>query len=171
MTIEHVEGPLKIQVITLSDRAAAGEYEDRSGRVLVEALESHFSNSNWSACIQREVIPDDADTLRARLRDAGAEGAHIIFTTGGTGIGPRDITPDVVADMLDKEMPGIMEYIRVKYGATTPSALISRSIAGVLGKSLVYVLPGSTRAVKEYMTEILKTLDHSLLMLRGVDAH
>ena len=95
----------------------------------------------------------------------------IIFTTGGTGIGPRDITPEVVKPLLDKEIPGIMESIRIKYGMEKPNALLSRSIAGVMKKSLIYTLPGSVRAVNDYMSEILKTLEHLIYMQRGIDAH
>ena len=85
---------------------------------------------------------------------------NIIITTGGTGIGPRDITVETVTPMLTKEIPGIMEYIRIRYGTEKPNALLSRGVAGIIGKSLIYTLPGSVRAVEEYMTEILKTLKH-----------
>jgi molybdopterin biosynthesis enzyme MoaB len=95
----------------------------------------------------------------------------MIFTTGGTGIGPRDITVDVISSLLTKEIPGVMEFIRVKYGAENPAALLSRGKAGISGKSLIYTLPGSLKAVDEYMSEILKTLKHTFLMLYSVDAH
>ena len=95
----------------------------------------------------------------------------MIFTTGGTGIGPRDITPDVVAPMLDRELPGVMEFIRMKHGERLPSALLSRSVAGTIGNMLIYTLPGSVKAVREYTAEILRTLPHSLLMLHGINAH
>ena len=94
-----------------------------------------------------------------------------VFTTGGTGIGPRDFTVDKIKPMLDKEIPGIMEMIRMKYGAEKPNALVSRSIAGVMGQSLLFSLPGSVRAVDEYMTEILKSLMHLVYMLHGLDRH
>ena len=94
-----------------------------------------------------------------------------VFTTGGTGIGPRDITPDVIETMADRLIPGIMEHIRIQFGAEKPNALLSRSIAAVMGQTLVYALPGSVRAVSEYMGEILKTFEHALLMIHGIDAH
>ena len=94
-----------------------------------------------------------------------------MITTGGTGIGPRDFTPDVVQSMLDKEIPGLMELIRMKYGQEKPAALLSRSVAGVMGKSLVFTLPGSVRAVSEYMSEILRSLNHMIFMLNGIDLH
>ena len=96
---------------------------------------------------------------------------NIIFTTGGTGIGPRDITTDTVRPMLSKEIPGIMEFIRVKYGMEKPNALLSRSLAGIIGKSLIYTLPGSVKAVDEYIDEILKTIDHTVMMQYGIDKH
>jgi molybdenum cofactor synthesis domain-containing protein len=100
-----------------------------------------------------------------------AGGADVIFTSGGTGIGPRDVTPETIRAVLDREIPGVMEYIRVKYGRTKPSALLSRSVAGVIGSTLVYALPGSVRAVREYLAEILRSLEHAVLTVRGIDLH
>ena len=94
-----------------------------------------------------------------------------MFTTGGTGVGPRDVTPDVVAALADKTIPGIMDAIRIKYGAAKPNALLSRSVAAVIRSTLVYTLPGSVRAVEEYMDEILKTLEHLIFTLHGLDLH
>ncbi len=91
-----------------------------------------------------------------------------IFTTGGTGIGPRDITPDVIRPLLDREIPGIMDHIRIKYGTALPQALLSRSVAGVIAKTQVYALPGSPKAVEEYLAEILKILIHATLMVHGL---
>jgi len=109
--------------------------------------------------------------LKALLKQLIDQNTDIVFTTGGTGIGPRDITPDVVKSLLDKEIPGIMEMIRVKYGMQFPNALISRSIAGVAGKTLIYALPGNPKAVKEYSDEIFKTVEHSFRMLYNIDEH
>ena len=97
--------------------------------------------------------------------------ADVIFTTGGTGIGPRDFTPETVRSILDKEIPGIMELIRVKYGMEKPAALLSRGVAGVAGKTLIYTLPGSVKAVSEYCNEILPTIEHSMYMIEGIDSH
>jgi molybdenum cofactor synthesis domain-containing protein len=95
----------------------------------------------------------------------------LVITTGGTGVGPRDITPEVVKELLDKEIPGIMEMIRMKYGAEKPNALLSRGVAGLMGNAFVYTLPGSVKAVNEYMSEITKTLKHLYLMRMGIDSH
>jgi len=109
--------------------------------------------------------------LEKLLKEARKDQVDIIITTGGTGIGPRDITPDVVKPFIDKEIPGIMELIRFKYGSVKPNALISRAIAGVMSGTLIYTLPGSVKAVEEYMTEITPTLRHSIYMLHNLDAH
>jgi molybdopterin adenylyltransferase len=161
----------KILVITLSDRASAGDYEDRSGPVIGDRIQDYFDSLKWKYAIGRKLIPDDPDMLRKLLLEAKAGNTDLIITTGGTGIGPRDFTPDVVKPLLDKEIPGIMELIRIKYGQEKPNALLTRAIAGVMGNSLVYTLPGSVKAVEEYTEEIFKTLKHSIYMLNGLDLH
>ncbi len=170
-TFTYVPRAMKVQVITLSDRASAGEYEDLSGPEIETLLLAGFESTHWRIAVERILIPDDANLLRSQLELAKDKGVDVIFTTGGTGIGPRDITPDVVGPMLDRELPGVMEFIRMKHGERLPSALLSRSVAGTIGNTLVYTLPGSVKAVREYVEEILKTLPHSLLMLHGINAH
>lgn len=161
----------KVTVITLSDRASRGEYADRSGPKIGQLLTSFFETEGWKFVIDHKLIPDDITALRTLMEEARDTQADIVITTGGTGIGPRDITPDVVKPFLDKEIPGIMELIRFKYGSVKPNALLSRAIAGVMKGSLVYTLPGSVKAVEEYMTEIVPTLRHSIYMLHNLDAH
>ncbi len=107
--------------------------------------------------VETVILPDDADKLERQIRKYVQEKTDIIFTTGGTGLGPRDITPDVIRPLLSKEIPGIMEMIRVKYGMQFPNALVSRSIAGLIGETLIYALPGSPKAAREYAEEIFKT--------------
>jgi molybdopterin adenylyltransferase len=160
----------EVLVITLSDRAHRGEYEDLSGPLVRKKLEEYFNQTGWGYNINQTMIPDDSLTLKELLRSAGNV-YNIIITTGGTGIGPRDITVETVQPLLSKEIPGVMEYIRIKYGTQKPNALLSRGIAGITGKSLIYTLPGSPGAVEEYMTEILKTLTHTVLMQYGIDPH
>ena len=161
---------LDIQIITLSDRAFRGEYSDLSGPRIREMLSEYFSSFGWEIHIKINVIPDDPIILRDLLK-VSTPVNNIIITTGGTGIGPRDITVETVTPLLNKEIPGIMEFIRVKYGLEKPNALLSRGVAGIMGKSLIYTLPGSLRAVEEYMSEILKTLRHTLYMQYGIDTH
>ncbi len=168
MAATHTERPLSVRVITLSDRASEGVYEDLSGRTIVAQLEEFFAATRWHLSIDRVLIPDDAEKLKNLLVKGRDEGIDLIFTTGGTGIGPRDITPDTIIALADKEIPGIMDHIRIKYGAELPSALISRSVAAVMGGTIVFALPGSVKAVKEYMSEIIKNTEHLLLMLHGL---
>jgi molybdenum cofactor synthesis domain-containing protein len=160
----------EVLIITLSDRAFKGEYLDLSGPRIKEKLSEFFTAQKWKSDIRTALIPDDAGTLQKLIGEA-CEKVNIIFTTGGTGIGPRDITIETVKPLLSKEIPGIMEFIRIKYGAEKSNALLSRGIAGIAGKSLIYTLPGSVRAVDEYMAEILKTLKHTVLMQHGIDSH
>jgi len=121
--------------------------------------------------VEHIIIPDDSQQLEEHLTKAKNNTVDVVITTGGTGIGKRDITVDTVRPMLDKEIPGVMEMIRMKYGIEKPNALLSRGVAGVMNDSLVYTLPGSVKAVNEYMTEILKTMQHLIYMLHGIDAH
>lgn len=160
----------EVIVITLSDRAFRGEYEDTSGPRVKEMLELFFSDAGWHCNIILKLIPDDAVML-SDLLIGSLSGRNIIITTGGTGIGPKDITVETVTPLISKSIPGVMEYIRMKYGADNPGALLSRGIAGIAGKALVYTLPGSLRAVEEYMTEIIKTLKHTIHMQYGIDTH
>lgn len=169
--VEYLPKTLAIKIITLSDRAYRGEYTDRSGPRLRELLEGFLSGKRWHPRIEMTILPDDRDLIREELMAAKDSGTDVVFTTGGTGIGPRDITPEIVAEVCDKLIPGIMEHIRMKFGSDKPNALLSRSVAGVAGQTLVYALPGSVRAVEDYMGEILKTLEHLLFMLHGLDAH
>ena len=160
----------KVLIITLSDRAFRKEYDDLSGPKVKDIITHFFSSAGWSSIIKTELIADDAEALRTLIVE-GSTTFNIIITTGGTGIGPRDITVETIQPLLTKEIPGIMDFIRVKYGADKPNALLSRSIAGIIGQSLIYTLPGSVRAVEEYMNEILKTLKHTINMQYGIDKH
>jgi len=160
----------EILIITLSDRAFRGEYEDLSGPKVKEMITEFFASSGWSFNVKTTLIPDESSMLKDLLNEAGNI-YNIIFTTGGTGIGPRDITVETVTPLLNKQIPGVMEFIRIRYGTENPAALLSRGVAGITGKSLIYTLPGSVKAVEEYMTEIVKTLKHTIFMQYGIDKH
>ncbi len=170
-TIEYIPRALRIQIITLSDRAFAGIYDDRSGPVAKQILANFFTDKRWHWQIDTTILPDDARELGRCLQDATAKETDIIFTLGGTGVGPKDIVPEVVISVCDKIIPGIMENIRGKYGSDKPAALLSRSTAGVINKTQIYALPGSVTAVQEYLQEILKTLEHTIFMLHDIDIH
>lgn len=163
--------PLRVLVVTLSDRAAAGVYEDKGGPLIRQRLEDFFEGSGVELQVQSALLSDDAQGLRDTLVEARDVGVHAVFTTGGTGVGPRDNTPEVVLDLADKVIPGIMELIRIKYGADKPCALLSRTVAAMLGETVVYTLPGSTKGVDEYMGEILKTFEHLLCVVHALETH
>lgn len=167
----YIPKVLKVYILTLSDRASVGVYEDRSGPQTGKLVEEYLSSIGYQAEVEREIISDDAAVLRSKLLEASDKHYDLIFTTGGTGIGPRDITPDVTKKLLDKEIPGLMDHIRLKYGHDKPNVLISRAVAGVMGTSLVFNMPGSVKAVQEYTSEIFKSLQHMLFMLHGLDLH
>lgn len=169
--IVYVPRILNLLIITVSDRASRGQYEDRSGPKIRTILEDFFKDKRWHIQIRTAIVPDNTQQIRDELQAAGQGGVDVIFTTGGTGVGPRDITPEVVMSLADKTIPGIMEHIRLKFGQDKPNALLSRSVAAIFGKSLIYALPGSVKAVNEYTPEILKTMEHVIVTLNGLDVH
>lgn len=157
-------------VITLSDRAYAGEYPDLSGPAAAGRVADQLRETGWKSETDIRLIPDDRIALIDILSFASGS-YNLIITTGGTGIGPRDITVDTVKPLLRFEIPGIMEMIRVKSGAEKPSALLSRGVAGIIGNALIFTLPGSVKAVNEYLDIILPVLHHTVCMQYGVDIH
>ncbi|MCX7861642.1 MAG: molybdopterin-binding protein [Bacteroidales bacterium] len=161
----------KIAVITLSDRASSGEYNDLSGEIIKQKITEHFTTKKRLYKTYYHLIPDNSELLKNLIVKAIEEKIDYIFTSGGTGISPKDITIETIKPLIDKEIPGIMEYIRIKYGQQKPQALLSRSIAGIAQNSCIFTLPGSTRATEEYMSEILPQLEHITYMLYGIDKH
>jgi molybdenum cofactor synthesis domain-containing protein len=163
---------LNIGILTVSDRASRGEYTDRGGPKVQTIIQDFFKDKLWNLHFHADMLPDDADRVRNWIIDSTTtQNLSVLFTTGGTGVGPRDITPDAVQRLPVKVMPGIMELIRTKYGRENPNALLSRSIAAVYGATAIYTLPGSEKAIEEYLTEIVKTLEHTVYMLNGLDTH
>jgi len=169
--LKYIPKVFRIKVITLSDRAFEGIYKDKSGPAIEKLSKDWFKNQSYLSETNRIVIPDEKDILKKELQQAVEESYDIIYTTGSTGIGPRDIAPEIIKSFMDLEIPGIMDLIRMKYGMEKPNALLSRSIAGVKKKTLIFSLPGSTKAVNEYLSEIHKILMHSFLMLNSIDNH
>ena len=169
--LEYHPKVFKVKVITLSDRASQGVYADRSGPKITELSREWFDEKGLKSGFENIILPDEPAQLTDVILDGFNDNCDIIFTTGGTGIGVRDIAVETVQPLLDKEIPGIMELIRVKYGMQKPNALLSRGVAGVKGKTLVFTLPGSPKAIAEYLEEIHKILWHSFLMLNGIDNH
>ncbi len=163
--------PLKICVITLSDRAARSVYTDRSGPRAEEILREFFDGKRWHVDIHRELLPDDPAALDALLRQQIAGNADAVFTLGSTGAGPRDIAPEAMLAVSEKTIPGIVEHVRAKFGADKPAARLSRSVAALAGTTQLYALPGSVRAVEEYLGEILHTFEHLIHMIHAIDSH
>lgn len=161
----------KVAVITLSDRAYKNEYKDVSGKVVAKHIVDYFDSINRDAQIDRILIPDTKIKLFTALTKLTLKKYDLVITTGGTGVGPKDITIDVMKVFLKKELSGITEHIRNKYGSNNPKALISRSIAGVRGKTLFFSLPGSVKGVHEYMNEITPLFKHLFCMIQDVDDH
>lgn len=168
---EYIPRSFTLKVITLSDRASSGFYADRSGPLILEEMDRWFEGKKLKHTPTPLILPDDKETFSRELVSAIEEKVDLIFTTGSTGLGTRDIAPDIAIQHMERQIPGIMELIRVKHGMVNPNAALSRSVAGLTGKTLIFVLPGSTRAIKEYMEEILKSLWHMILMVNDIDSH
>jgi molybdenum cofactor biosynthesis protein B len=153
-------------VITVSDRCARGEAEDLSGPALEDLL-----RRSAVEIAGRLLVPDEPDEIRAALAQAIAAGAQLVVTTGGTGLAERDVTPQATAPLLDYEVPGLAEEMRRAGAAKTPNALLSRSLAGVRGRTLILNLPGSVAGATESLQAILPALDHALRLLAGDSRH
>ncbi len=169
--LEYVPRTFRLKVITLSDRASSGFYSDRSGPLILQEMEKWFEEKKLKHTASTVILPDSREAFSGELGKAIGENLDLIFTTGSTGLGSRDMAPEVAMQHLEKQIPGIMELIRVKHGMVNPNAALSRSIAGTAGKTLIFVMPGSTRAIKEYMEEIQKSLWHMILMVNDIDSH
>ena len=154
-------------VITISDSAFAGVRADKSGPAIREILERR----GWKVAVV-EVLPDEAGRIAARLAElADAGGVGAIFTTGGTGIALRDVTPEATRSILDREIPGFGELMRFKGRESTPLAVLSRSLAGTRGRVLIVNLPGSPRGAVESLDAIVELAPHVLDLLHGETEH
>jgi molybdopterin adenylyltransferase len=152
-----------VAVLTLSDKGASGQREDTSGKVLAEML------SSIDGKIEKyEVIPDDRALIQEKLVFyADQLRVDVIATTGGTGIGPRDVTPEATHAVIDKEIPGMAEAMRLAGLQKTPFAMISRAIVGCRGTTLIINLPGSPKGVRENLQAILPAIPHAVEKLKG----
>lgn len=153
---------MKVAVITASDKGSRGEREDLSGKVIKEMVEKIGGELE-----HYEIVPDDLDLLASRMLYYCYLGVDLILTTGGTGLGPRDNTPDATREVIKKEVPGITEAMRMKSFEITNRAILSRAVAGVRGKTLIINLPGSPKGVKECLEVIIGALPHGIEILRG----
>lgn len=151
-------------VLTVSDRSAHGEREDAAGPIAVEALRAAGYD-----CGDATVVPDGVSSVADALRAALAAGARLIVTTGGTGVSPRDRTPEGTGEVIELELPGIAEELRRRGVAETPTAVLSRGRAGVSGTALIVNLPGSPRAVASGVAAVVEVAAHVLSQLEGRD--
>jgi len=151
-------------VITVSDRCANGAAEDRSGPAAAALLES----AGYTVQAIR-VVPDGVDSVRQALEAAVTDGARVVVTTGGTGIGPRDLTPEATTAVLDRLLPGIPEAVRAAGAAQLPTAVLSRGVAGTVGSTLVVNAPGSPGGVTDTLAVVLPLVPHVLSQLDGGD--
>lgn len=153
-------------VITVSDRASAGAMSDASGPALVHALkQAGFEVSG------AELVPDERDRITGAIVAAVSRDVDVIFTTGGTGLGPRDITPQATASIIDFEVPGLAEEMRRAGAETTPTAALSRAIAGVRGRTLIVNVPGSVKGATESLAAVMPLLAHAIQLLHGDTTH
>jgi molybdopterin adenylyltransferase len=150
-------------ILTISDKGFRGEREDRSGPMLREILaKAGFSIADF------EVLPDDQPLLERRLRHLADESClDLVITTGGTGLSPRDVTPDATLAVIDRQVPGMAEAMRASSLSKTPHAMLSRAVVGIRGQTLIVNLPGSVRGAQENMETLLPALEHALAKIQG----
>jgi molybdenum cofactor synthesis domain-containing protein len=158
---------MKCAVLTISDQGYAKQRRDESGPAVKARLEQR-----QAVVAALEVLPDERAMISARLRQLSDSGAiDVILTTGGTGAALRDVTPEATRDVIEREMPGLAEKMRAAGGAITPMAYLSRSVAGLRGKTLIVNLPGSPKGAVESLDAIVDLLPHVVKLLHGATAH
>lgn len=153
-------------VITVSDGAFHGKREDTSGPALVSLL-----NANGFGVTGPQVVADEREQIVAAITKASDGGSNLVITTGGTGLGPRDVTPQATESVIDYDVPGITELMRRAGLQSTPMAALTRGVAGVRGHTLVINMPGSPKGAIESLEAVIPVLDHALALLRGETSH
>ncbi len=150
-------------VITLSDKGSRGEREDLSGPEVIRMLREAGIET-----VHSEIIPDEEEFIASKLIEfADVRGLDLVVTTGGTGVSPRDVTPDATLAVIDREIPGMAEAMRRESMLKTPHAMISRAVAGIRGQTLIVNLPGSPKGVRENLAVILPALTHAIEKIKG----
>ncbi len=156
----------RAHVVTVSDGAFHGRREDRSGTALVALLKAAGFEADGP-----EVVPDEGERITEAVMTAVARGVDLVVATGGTGLGPRDVTPQAIAALVDYEVAGIGEAMRREGAKSTPMAVLSRSLAGVRGRTLVISVPGSPKGATESLEAVLPIVGHAIQLLHGDTAH
>lgn len=153
-------------IITVSDKGSQGKREDLSGPAIAEMLAGAAISIKHTI-----IIPDETDKIKAAIIDfADTKKLDLILTNGGTGVSPRDLTPDATLEVIDKQIPGMAEAMRQKSLLITPHAMLSRAVAGIRGKSLIVNLPGSPKGAKENLAVVLPALKHAIEKIKGNDS-
>ncbi len=152
---------ITVAVLTLSDKGSKGEREDLSGTAIKEMLK------NIDAEVRHyDILPDEKDMIKKKLLEYSNK-VDLILTTGGTGLSPRDVTPEATLEVIDREVPGIAEAMRIEGLKQTNRSILSRAVAGVKGKTLIINLPGSPKAVKENLSVIIDVIPHAIEKIKG----
>jgi molybdopterin adenylyltransferase len=152
---------MKIGILTVSDKGARGEREDRSGQAIREIMEAEGAE-----VVRTRIVPDEQDAVRTALVEWSDEGLDLVLTTGGTGFSPRDWTPEATKAVIERETPGISEAIRQAGMQKTPTAMLSRAVAGIRRSTLIINLPGSEKAVRESIEAVMAVLPHAIEILK-----
>jgi molybdopterin adenylyltransferase len=154
---------IRAAIITISDKGSAGQRDDQSGKVIRDMI----TNIGFSAD-HYEILPDEKELIIASLRRLSDSGKiDLILTTGGTGVAPRDVTPEATLAVIDRELPGMAEAMRAESLKKTPRAMISRAVAGIRKQTLIVNLPGSPKAVRENLEVVLPALSHAIEKIKG----
>jgi molybdopterin adenylyltransferase len=150
---------ISVGIITISDRASAGEYEDLGGPALKDAAQKN----GWQV-LSEAIVPDDAERIQEAIRSFSQQGCGLILTTGGTGIGPRDVTPEAIRTIMRVEIPGFGEVMRAQSMKITPNSILSRSLAAIVDLSLVIALPGKPSGAVECLGFIVGAIPHAVAL-------
>jgi molybdopterin adenylyltransferase len=162
----HRDAPITMQItvgiITISDRASAGEYQDLGGPALKEAAQK----AGWRV-LSEAIVPDDADRIHQAIRSFSQQGCGLILTTGGTGVGPRDVTPEAIRAVMRVELPGFGEVMRAESMKITPNSILSRGLAAIVDLSLVIALPGKPSGAVECLGFVQGAIPHAVAVAQG----
>lgn len=162
---KQMKPPIRLAVLTISDRCSAGEREDRSGPALIDAVLQACD----AQCVATGLVPDEADRITASLRKwiDSEQPPDLILTTGGTGLSPRDVTPEATLPVIERRHDGLLELARMRCYSITPMTYLSRGVAGTAGRCLIINLPGSPRGACEMIEAMIDVLPHAIQTLRG----